>query len=246
MNESSVKYAIIGGGRMARHFAEYLRLKGVPFTQWTRKEDPEKKFFGKVIERVEYILLLISDAAIEPFIRENNVLLRGKKLVHFSGSLNTDLANGMHPLTAVTNGELHGLEVYEKIPFMCDENAYGFKEVFPDLKNSHFKIKKELKPLYHAYCVISGNFTCILWQIFFNDVENQLNLPKEIVFEYMQQIFRNLKNNPSLALTGPLVRGDFATINNNLAALEGDPVQDLYKAFVEFYNSKSKEPIIAL
>ena len=39
----------------------------------------------------------------------------------------------------------------------------------------------------------------------------------------------------SRALTGPLARGDAATIAANLTALEGDPFHEVYSAFARAY-----------
>jgi hypothetical protein len=38
-------------------------------------------------------------------------------------------------------------------------------------------------------------------------------------------------------LTGPLIRNDQQTIEKNIQSLDGDPLQDLYRAFVRFYQS---------
>jgi predicted short-subunit dehydrogenase-like oxidoreductase (DUF2520 family) len=111
------------------------------------------------------------------------------------------------------------------------------------LKNPHFFISSEKKSLYHALCVMSGNFTTMLWQNTFTAFEEKLDLPKEILFSYLQHTTQNLIESPNQALTGPISRGDTKTILSNLESLQNTPEQSLYYAFLNFdlANNKSGE-----
>lgn len=228
-------YTIIGSGRMAKHFCRYFELLQIPYVQWSRQTDPQKLHLAEAVAAGERVLLLINDIAIEPFILENSCL-KNKCLVHCSGSLATQLAYGAHPLFTFSH-DLYDLATYQAIPFILEENQKAFTELFPQLKNPHFTIPAELKPFYHAMSVVAGNFTCMLWQEVFQRVENKLHIPKEVLYPYVQQVLANTLQNPSSALTGPLVRKDHTTIAANLKALDNDPLQKLYQAFAEVYQT---------
>lgn len=232
-------YTIIGDGRIARHFSHYLQLLGMPFLQWSRRLDPQKNKLPKIIAQSDRILILIKDAAIESFIKENPQF-QNKICIHFSGALVTPLAYSAHPLLSFSE-QLYELEDYQKIPFILEKSDKKFPDLFPHLNNPHFYISENQKALYHAYCVMSGNFTSLLWNRFFKELENRFHLPKEIGFPYMESIFQNLRINADKALTGPLVREDQKTIKANWHALQGDPFQKIYQAFVEVY-AQEKTP----
>lgn len=225
-----VPYAILGAGRAAQHFCHYFTLLGIPYCQWSRQQN--KSDLTKIIAQSERILILINDDVIEAFILENP-RLRNKTLLHCSGRLISPLAFGAHPLTSFSK-ELYDLETYQKIPFILDQYCPAFAELFPGLSNPSYRISSELKNFYHSLCVLSGNFTCMLWQKFFTELENKFKLPKAVAFPYMRQIFTNLQQD-TIALTGPLVRGDQHTIAANLAALQDDPFQQVYQTFLEIF-----------
>jgi predicted short-subunit dehydrogenase-like oxidoreductase (DUF2520 family) len=233
---SKSNYLIIGAGRMARHFSHYLNLLGIPHQQWSRRSDPKQTTLARSIANNKCILILISDAAIEDFIQANPAL-RNKTLIHFSGCLTTPRAYGAHPL--MTFGmELHDLKVYQKISFILEQGGPPFAELFPRLNNPHFFIPRNLKPFYHVLCVLSGNFTCLLWQKVFSEFEKKLHISKEALYPYLERTLHNLRSHSEQALTGPLVRSDNKTIAENLQALDGDPFQKIYQIFVEVYQNE--------
>lgn len=227
-------YAIIGNGRMARHTSRYFKGLGISFSQWARETHSEEDLIA-IVSEASHILLLISDKAIEAFI-ETHPFLKSKKLIHFSGSLVTSLAFGTHPLMTFSS-ELYTLEVYKNIPFVCDQDATPFPELFPKLPNPSYTLPVEVKSRYHALCVMSNNFTTLLWQKFYKELDQTFHMPSSVIHPYLDQTLQNLKNSPCCALTGPLTRKDQSTIDANLKALENDPFQNIYKAFLETYNT---------
>jgi Domain of unknown function (DUF2520) len=156
--------------------------------------------------------------------------VKAPRLIHFSGALVTPLAMGMHPLMTFTKG-FYELADYQKMAFVCEEGEVTFQSVFPQLKNPNYTIKKEQKAFYHALCVMSGNFSVILWQKLFEEFQTKLGIPAEAAFPYLERISRNLQNDSRGALTGPLQRKDMQTIHKNLEALDGDSFRVVYQAF---------------
>jgi hypothetical protein len=222
-------YLIIGNGRVSRHFQHYFTLLNLSFSNWHRAEPIEK--LHNFLDTATHILILISDKSIDAFITQhlsNSNAIR----IHFSGSVISEYAYGAHPLTTF-NHDVYSLEKYSAIPFIIDHDAP--ENLLPGLPNSQARLNKSLKEKYHALCVLSGNFSCLLWQKLFSSLENEFNLPHDIAHIYLQQQTENLLHDFKSALTGPLIRKDYQTIKNNINALEADPFQEIYKNFVSCY-----------
>ncbi len=263
-------YLVVGNGRVAQHLRHYFELAGVSYCTWFRPKHlpglstpqdfaTQKSELDLVsaIQKSSRILLAISDQAIEEFYRKYQSVLQGKVCVHFSGALVTEVAQSAHPLTTFAETAIdhssYDLERYRKIPFVTEKGRLRFNEIFPDLQNPSFEILPEQKPLYHALCVLAGNFSILLWEKAFTDFQTKLGLPPEALASFLEQTFRNLAihtqanlNSTDVfdvaktlqkktVLTGPLVRGDQITIHKNLVALTGDPYQEVYESFIHAF-----------
>ncbi len=224
-------YLLIGNGRVSRHFQHYFSLLNIPFLLWQRSNSTAD--LQQKIARATHILLLISDHAIEQFIADY-LPQQNKIYLHFSGSLVSKHAFGVHPLMTFSE-KLYSLAQYQTIPFVIDEHAPTFEELFPQLPNQHVRLPIALKTKYHALCALSGNFTCLLWQKLFTDFAIEMNLPPAIAHPYLLQQMQNLIEQPEAALTGPLARNDWQTIEKHLNVLQNDPFRDVYQSFVTYY-----------
>ncbi len=226
---------IVGDGRLARHFHHYLSLLGRPAIAWSRRQhaaDPPRTF-----ESCRTILVLVRDEAIVPFV-DAWPALRTKQLVHCAGSLVTNAAQCAHPL--MTFGEsVYDLPTYERVPFVLDVGATPFAELLPGLANPSFAIPAADRPYYHALCVMAGNFSTLLWRKLFDELEDRFGIPASAAHGYLSQVTALLLHDPGRALTGPLARGDGATISANLRALDGDRFHQVYEAFVRAYESRT-------
>lgn len=223
------RYLLIGDGRVARHFQHYFSLLSLPFVCWHRQQSIH--LLTRELQQASHVLILIRDQAIENFIityLQNTPAV----LIHFSGSLVTHHAYGAHPLSSF-NHSFWNLEQYQTVPFVLDDDAPSFDRLLPGLPNPHVRLEKSLKPKYHALCVLSGNFSCLLWQKFFMHLEQEFHIPQAIAHPYLRQIMQNILSHPEGALTGPLVRNDTETIKSNMTALASDPFQKVYQSFVE-------------
>jgi predicted short-subunit dehydrogenase-like oxidoreductase (DUF2520 family) len=242
-------YAIVGGGRLARHFSEYFRLLGIPYTRWARDcrsplntfttADAEQRL-RETIGNADRVLLLVSDIAIASVLKQYP-FLHEKQLIHCSGALSFPGVAGAHPLMTFAD-RLYPLDTYQTVPFMC-ETGYSFDELLPGLPNPNFAIKLEYKAQYHALCVMAGNFSQVLWKSVSDRFEQQFELPAGTLHPYLNRVTGNFIEAPETALTGPLIRNDQQTIERNIHALNGDPLQDLYHAFVRFYHSNESEDL---
>ncbi len=240
-----VNYAIVGGGRLARHFSEYFRLLEIPHTRWTRETGSFFNTFEhasaeqrlrQTVGKAEQVLLLVSDGAFGALLKQYP-FLHEKQLIHCSGALSIPGVAGAHPLMTFAD-ELYELQTYRSVPFILEEGQ-RFAELFPSLCNPHFSINAEDKVRYHAMCVMAGNFSQLLWKGVSDRFEEQYKLPAKLLQPYLKQLMTNFKQAPETSLTGPLARNDVQTIGHHLNALAGDPMQDLYQAFVVFHQNET-------
>ncbi len=222
-----ISYLIVGNGRLAGHMSHYFDLERIPHRRWHRRcGTPPDASLGAAT----HVLVLISDDAIEGFIRAHGPG-RGLTWIHCSGSLDTGLAVGAHPLMTFAPGR-YDLATYRRVPFVCDREGPPFGQLFPRLPNPHFQIDRDKKALYHALCVMGGNFSTLLWRKVADTFARELKLPPEVLHPYMEQILQNVKTSDA-PLTGPLARRDMGTIRRNLEALahEGS-YEGVYRAFM--------------
>lgn len=231
-----ISYGLVGNGLLATHLAHYFSMEKIPYIRWSRNKDSASPI-EKMIN-CQVILLPISDDSIESFIT-NNPGLKNKILVHFSGTMSINGVNSFHPLMTFSK-TLYSLEIYRSIPFIGERGSIKFSEIFPSLNNNYYLIDRDKKDLYHALCVLGGNFSTMLWQRVINQFESELNLPKEVLNPYIDQVCYNIKENHNHALTGPVKRQDVNTIRKNIKALNGNLWKKIYKLFNRVYKLETK------
>lgn len=219
-------FLMIGAGKLAKHLQNYLELCGVPFQSWDRSQDPH--LLSAKVAKASHVLLAISDGALESFYRQH---LAGHdcKVIHFSGALAPAGMIAAHPLMSFPS-ELYDLATYQRIHFVVT-GASSLQEALPGLMNSFSLLPAEKKPLYHAMCVLGGNFPVILWQKMLAEMQ-AMGISAAQAEPYLQQVLTNTLRDPARALTGPLARKDAGTVDKNLHALKGDAFQNIYLAFV--------------
>ena len=225
-------YGLVGRGRLAKHLSHYLELLNLPYVTWSRSS---KSDICKTFKDCSHILLPITDCEIEPFIKVHQEFLSNKLCIHFSGALFTPLAIGTHPLMTFTQ-KLYNEEFYKKIHFVID-SRHPFKEILCGFPNSHSTISPSQKAKYHALCVMSGNFSVLLWQTFFKEMK-EFEISKSQILPYLHQTFANIAHLEN-SLTGPLERKDYQTIKTNLKALKDDStLYNIYRSFMKLKELK--------
>ena len=224
-------YTIIGNGRLAQHFCHYFDLLNIPYLQWHRKS---VETLASSIKAATHILLLISDKNIDEFILAHQTVFADRILIHCSGSLISANAHSAHPPMTFSH-ELYTLSEYLEIPFVIEKEGPAFADLLPGLPNPHFAFSRADKMYYHALCVMANNFTTLLWQKFFNEMQNKFNIPKAAGLPYLKHTFNNIQKNHQTALTGPLSRGDEQTLQNDLQALTGDAFATVFQSFIDAY-----------
>jgi 2-dehydropantoate 2-reductase len=246
VRQEPFSYLLVGSGRLAKHFAYYFKSKGMSLRTWSRSTHSIEQLNSSVKE-ASHILLAISDDQIEKFISQHLQNYKHKIIVHFSGALsitnllcekNDSEIIGAHPLMSFSY-ELYDLKDYEKIPFIFDskvnENEIGLSKIFPLLSNPFHYLESNKKALYHALCVVGGNFTNILWATVEKEFVSSLKLSPDVLAEYKQRVFRNNLLDSKGTLTGPFIRQDLATIEKHTQALEKVGLAQLYTSMFQVY-----------
>ncbi len=217
-----MRYALLGSGRLARHFNFYFQSLDLPIRQWSRHEDLTAAVAGAT-----HVLLAISDAAITSVAAQVRAVAQPKVLVHFSGALEVHGVKSAHPL--MTFGEqLETLEWYRSIPFLLEQGE-TFSELLPGLPNPHYEIPASAKSYYHALCSLAGNSSFLLWQRIGDRFENELGLPRDLLRPFLHQVVTNSSGSGEKNFTGPVARGDWDVVRGHLASLREKP--DLLRAY---------------
>ena len=242
--EAGGRVGIVGDGRVALHMKYYWTQQGLRISQWSRRRElggggsPKETLTG-----CSSVFVALKDSVIEEWILNHQAGLPGVRFFHFSGSLQTPLALGLHPLSTFGT-KLYSLEEYRALPFVCEKGCPSIAAILPGLNNPQFEIRPEDKPFYHALCVLSGNFTVLLWQKIFSEFEVRLGIPASVARPYLGRITKNLTDEWKSALTGPIQRSDVQTLRGNLEALSGDEYSSIFRSFVETFVPQFKESLV--
>ncbi len=221
---------IVGSGRLAMHLNYWLSLQDAEnniqykILNWDRNQDPH--LIKTYLAQTDAVWLAISDSAIVSFY-EKYLLGFDLHVVHFSGALHDDRLLCAHPLMTFSD-RIYSDDVYSKIHFAITGRP-KLSDVLVGFKNSYFVLPGDQKPLYHALCVVAGNFPQILW-FEVSKICHEKNIPIHAFDSYLRQCVENFISEGSAALTGPFQRQDLATIQKNEASLPM-PLKNIYHTF---------------
>lgn len=222
-------YLIIGDGRLAQHLLRYCRFLNLSVQQWSRRSHQPNEF-EPFLKSTTHCLLAISDSAIQGFYQEHQKNLEKLCCIHFSGALTHHEIHSAHPLMTFTDSE-YSFDFYKKIHFVVS-GVESLQELIPDFPNASTQLFSAYKAQYHTACVIGGNFTTLMLTHFVQQMQS-MHIPESAARLYIDQIVENAFQNPEKALTGPLARKDWQTIETNLKSLQGKPFEKIYETIVE-------------
>lgn len=214
---------IIGAGRAGSAIAARLRERDVRVSAG-REPSPE----------AELVLLCVPDAAIAEVAAS---LPLGPWVAHVSGA--TPLSAlapherrfSLHPLQTLVRGrgpeQLDGswAAITGETPEALDEA----RDLADRLGLRAFELVDADRAIYHAAAVIGGNYLVTLHRIATRLLETA-GAPPEAIVPLMQRTIEN-----GFELTGPIARGDRATIEAHLAALKerAPDLVPVYEALAE-------------
>ncbi len=169
----------------------------------------------------------------------------GSSVFHCSGSLPSTILSpaksggafigSLHPLQSIAANlninPFHGI----MMALEGDDQAVRAAEaIAADLGATPFMIRTEGKTLYHASAVVASNYLVTLLDFSFK-LLSAAGVSKDQLFSILQPLIRGTLNNIDSvgipdALTGPIARGDAATVEDHLRAMSELPAEAaLYK-----------------
>lgn len=218
---SSVR--LIGTGRAGSTLAARLRERGVVVIAGREARAD-----------ADLVLLAVPDAAIADVAR---AVPPGPWVAHVSGATSvTALAPhqrrfSLHPLQTLTRDrgpeQLDG--AWAALTFETEEAGQVAHWLAGQLGLHAFELADTDKPLYHAGAAMASNFLVTLYRVA-AQLLVESGAPPEALVPLMRRVIEN-----GFQLTGPIARGDWATVDAHLAALrERAPgAEPVYRALAE-------------
>lgn len=197
-------------------------------------------------DTVDVVVLAVSDDAIAPVasvLAVHEAVDERHIVLHLSGSLSHHALGVLSPSGAAL-GSLHPLQTLVE-PARTPDHLRGAwaavegtgravaaaERLAQDIGLRPFRIRAEDKPRYHAAAVFASNYFVVVEAIA-QRLLQQAGLPDgawEALLPLVSGTFENLRQGGPLdALTGPVTRGDVATVIRHLAALPEEDVE-LYR-----------------
>ena len=256
--QGKVKIGFIGAGKVGFTLGKFLALNGMCISGYCSRSMESARsaarFVGgecfllpsELVHASDIVFLTVPDDALHPVYGQIRDLdLRGKILCHCSGSLSaaeifSDLAEkgasccSVHPLFPVNNPR----ESYRTVgsAVFClegDEPALGTcRRMLEDAGVRVRLIEPRFKTLYHAACVFSSNCLCALVNTSC-ELLARCGFDRDDARESLAPLIRSSMERlstagPAAALTGPVERGDAATIRKHLQVLPEED-RELYR-----------------
>ena len=173
----------------------------------------------------------------------------GAVVAHCSGALGSDMLSAAKHKCTCRVASCHPLQTFptveaamEKIPgatFFIEgdpEAAEVLERLAADLGGRAVRISTQAKVLYHAAAVMACNYLTALLDAAAATAE-QTGVDRDSFLEAAEPLVRATVDNvfsmgPAAALTGPIERGDAATIRRHLSSLRDCPaeLEELYRA----------------
>ncbi len=242
-----MKAGIIGGGKVGCCLAQYFQQAGI--LQGITAGHAEKsmllaKRFGtepltneKLVQQADVLLLTVPDRLIQPVAQQlaaaGAEALRGKIFLHCSGSLGTEVLQPLkeqgafigscHPLQSFVSAATELRGVYMAVDGDA-EAAAAAKEIVTLLGGIPFHVPAQDRRLYHAAACFCSNYVVAAAAIGQQLLARWVG-SDEAAWQALLPLFKgtaaNLQQAVSAgsALTGPIARGDRATVSGHLAVL---------------------------
>ena len=148
----------------------------------------------------------------------------------------------MHPLQAIPDFNT-GIKLLPRSVFTiegCSQGEIFAQKLAEKLNLTYYSIDKKHKPLYHAAAVIASNYLVTLIEASYHLLKEAKMYNSDIqaaLLNLVRGTLQNLENKPPReALTGPIARGDLATIQSHLEVLKKEAPANLqlYKVMGEY------------
>jgi predicted short-subunit dehydrogenase-like oxidoreductase (DUF2520 family) len=255
------KIAIVGPGSLGNALALSLREAGYRVTEVVSRRGEASRRRAQALARkigatattfngprltADVVWLCVPDGKIAACARSlASAEWEGKVALHSSGALTSDELNALRRKGAAV-ASLHPLMTFVRkvrpmlagVPFAIEGDIAAIRagrRIVRDLGGEVFVIEKRYKPAYHAW----GAFTSPLLVailVVAEEVAELAGINRTLARRRMLPIVRQTianyaREGPAGAFSGPIVRGDAATLKKHVQALRGNPeAKEVYLA----------------
>ena len=210
---------VIGPGRAGGSLAGALGAAGWRVDRPVRRGDD----VADAAAGVDLLVIATPDAAIAEVAAA--VVPGDAAVAHLAGSLGLDVLApherraAVHPLVSLPNAEVGAERLRDGAWFAVAGEPIA-AEVVADLGGHAFTVADADRAAYHAAaCIASNHLVALLGQV--ERVAATAGVPLEAYLDLVRGTVDNVAAlGPAAALTGPAARGDWATIERHLAALD--------------------------
>lgn len=218
---------IIGPGRAGQAMAHALEEAGWDLAPLLGRASS----VARAASGVDLVIIATPDAAVPEVAA---AIDPGPAVVaHLSGSLGLDVLDpherrcSIHPLAALPNADIGARRL--RGAWFAVAGAHIGREVADALGGRWFEVDDAHRAAYHAAaCIASNHLVALLGQA--ERIAASASVPFEALLDLVRATVDNVAElGPAEALTGPVARGDWATVRRHLAALAPDerPAYDL-------------------
>ncbi|NLA64342.1 MAG: DUF2520 domain-containing protein [Leucobacter sp.] len=217
MSLESLQIEVVGAGRMGRALVAALRHSGL--------DVPPPGLRGARGEDAELVILAVTDAeigaaaaAIEP----------GRVVAHLSGATTLEPLRpherfGLHPLMTISGAEGDTPARFEGVYSAISASSERAQQIAVGLAERlgmvPFMIRDEDRPAYHAAASIASNYLVTL-EACAERLASSVGVPREALVPLVTATVQNWAlQGAERALTGPIARGDEATVERQRAAV---------------------------
>lgn len=207
---------IVGPGRAGRALFEALTDAGWSVDLVGRGDDVAGAAHG-----VDLVIIATPDGAIAE-VAASITAVASTAVVHLAGSLGLDVLApherraSVHPLVSLAG---NGAERLRGAWFAIAGDAIA-RDVVAALGGHAVEVPDDQRAAYHAAaCVASNHLVALLGQA--ERIAASAGVPLEAYLDLVRGTVENIATlGPAAALTGPVSRGDWATVDRHLAALD--------------------------
>jgi predicted short-subunit dehydrogenase-like oxidoreductase (DUF2520 family) len=205
-----------------------------------------------VVQKSDLVFLTVPDDAIQTVAMSfSEYDWNSKAVVHTSGAHDIRLLDSLK-LRGAKTGSLHPIYPFAHLEtsirelhgatFALEAEDQPLQKWLVDLVDAIggdvIHIPAGMKPLYHSALALASNYLVTLYSLaerLLLDIGADLEVADNVLNKLMNATLQNLERvSPTEALTGPLVRGDLATIQGHLSALKSDKeIAKLYRQLAE-------------
>lgn len=258
---SSEPIGILGSGRLAQALGRLLLDEGAPVVCLAGRDPARTRLAAAFVgaegvpvaglgSRAARIIIAVSDAALPEVAETLAAAPAGLEIaLHTCGTRDIEelqplrrrgIACGtLHPLQTVAS-PLQGVAALRGAAFAISGDAAAVlwaEEIVQRVKGQILKIPPAARPLYHAAAVMASNYVAALLDAAQTLLAAAAGKDRDAVLAALEPLVRAsveniLARGPVAALTGPIERGDAATVRAHVTALAAatPEIRELYRA----------------